>query len=171
MTKKVKKTREDVANLLVSDKFFDGKHPLLTIRQSLLALLGWCGVLLQFVWILFPSLFPKTAAHFNFRTYAEGYVTFDLLKIFLGVAFLIILVVYLILTIKNNRHFKSTLRNTTMYDEEKLAGRKQALDEFYTERFGTKEFRESVQFYSVTEEQNLETDDIKNLYEEKGVKL
>lgn len=171
MHKKERKTREDVSDILISDKFFDGKHPLLTLRQSILALLGWCGVILPFIWILFPFIFPKAAQKYHFHTYAEGFATFDLLVLFLGIAFVLILIVFVVLTLKNNRHFKSTLRDKVMYDEEKLAVRKTVLEDFYVERFGTKEFRESVQFYSVTEEQNIGTDDIKDLYKEKGVEL
>ena len=45
------------------------------------------------------------------------------------------------------------------------------LEEVYTERFGTKEERETVRFYSVSEEKNLDTTFIADLYKENGVEL
>lgn len=43
------------------------------------------------------------------------------------------------------------------YEDEKLKKRQELLEEVYTERFGTKEERETVRFYSVSEEKNLDT--------------
>ncbi|NTK89822.1 hypothetical protein HQ677_04525, partial [Enterococcus faecium] len=45
------------------------------------------------------------------------------------------------------------------------------LEEVYTERSGTKEERETVRFYSVSEEKNLDTTFIADLYKENGVEL
>ncbi|WP_181860662.1 hypothetical protein [Enterococcus faecium] len=48
---------------------------------------------------------------------------------------------------------------------------KKYLEKFLTERFGTKEERETVRFYSVSEEKNLDTTFIADLYKENGVEL
>jgi hypothetical protein len=45
------------------------------------------------------------------------------------------------------------------------------MENLYTERFGSKETRESLRFYSVPEELNLETDTIRALYKQEGVAL
>ncbi len=49
--------------------------------------------------------------------------------------------------------------------------RQELLEEMYTERFGTKEEREKCSFYSVSEEKNLDTTLIADLYKENGVEL
>ncbi|XFE28233.1 hypothetical protein Q5Z34_16055 [Listeria innocua] len=57
------------------------------------------------------------------------------------------------------------------YEDEELKKRQELLEEMYTERFGTKEERETVRFYSVSEEKNLDTTLIADLYKENGVEL
>lgn len=37
--------RKDVSKLLVSDDYFSEKHYLLKIRQTLVAIIGWMGVI------------------------------------------------------------------------------------------------------------------------------
>ncbi|ELB12259.1 hypothetical protein OIM_03932 [Enterococcus faecium EnGen0032] len=65
-----------------------------------------------------------------------------------------------------------TFRNISFeYEDEKLKKRQELLEEVYTERFGTKEERETVRFYSVSEEKNLDTTFIADLYKENGVEL
>ena len=43
------------------------------------------------------------------------------------------------------------------YDEERAAARCAILEEAYAERFGDREFRENVDYYSVVPEKNLDT--------------
>lgn len=43
--------REEVATLLIKDKFFAKGNRRLKIKQWIVAILGWCGVIFPFVWV------------------------------------------------------------------------------------------------------------------------
>ncbi len=49
-----KVTREEVASILVKDKYFSKGNYWLKIWQTLVALLGWMIVVLPFIWVFFP---------------------------------------------------------------------------------------------------------------------
>lgn len=164
-------TRQEVSKRLVNDQYFEPGHWVLTIWQSVLTALAWLVVILPFVWLAIPFFMPKWAVRLKFRTYFEEMMTFKFLRLFLLIAVVLVIVFSIILTIRNNHCFKHLISKEVLHDEEQLAVRRQALETFYDERFGSKEFRESVRFYSVKEEQNLETDTIKNLYKEHEVSL
>lgn len=164
-------TREEVANQLISDPFFEKKHVSMTLRQSFLTALAWLGVFLPFVWLMLPFFLPQTAGQLHFRTYLEGFVTFDFLSLFLLFAFVLITIVFIGLTLWNNYRFNYRLRKEPLHNPEVLAIRKRSLESFYTERFGQKEERESLRFYSVKEEQNLEIDSIQKLFHNEGASL
>lgn len=77
----------------------------------------------------------------------------------------------IVLTRWNNRNLYKKVNKSFEYEDEKLKKRQELLEEVYTERFGTKEERETVRFYSVSEEKNLDTTFIADLYKENGVEL
>lgn len=170
MTKK-NITREEIADQLISDQFFEKEHLGLTLRQGFVAALAWLGVFLPFLWLMLPFFFPQAAEQLHFRTYLEGFITFDFLSFFLLVAFLCIAVVYIGLTLRNNHRFKHQLCKEPLHDPEMLAIRKRSVEAFYTKRFGSKAERESIRFYSVKEEQNLEIDSIQQLFHDEGASL
>ena len=74
-------------------------------------------------------------------------------------------ILYIILTFWNNYRFKHFLQKEKQYDAERVDVRRKLINQAYDERFGTKDFRHNVCFYSVKEEQNLETDFVKKLYQ------
>ncbi|EQA5451487.1 hypothetical protein ACX35X_001700 [Enterococcus hirae] len=43
--------REEVATLLIKDKFFAKGNRRLKIKQWIVAILGWCGVIFPFIWV------------------------------------------------------------------------------------------------------------------------
>lgn len=81
------------------------------------------------------------------------------------------LITSFVLTRWNNRNLYKKVNKSFEYEDEKLKKRQELLEEVYTERFGTKEERETVRFYSVSEEKNLDTTFIADLYKENGVEL
>jgi|SRR5699024_8004249 len=157
-------SREDVNKILVSDLFFNKNNLSLKLRQSVLTLLGWIGVLFPFIWVLTPYFFPKVANRIPFFPYVEisEMVTF-LLKFF-SIIFPLIVVSSVILTIWNNKRYKRLLTKKTLVNEDTLEKNKASLESFYDERFGSKEFRENIRFYTVPAEKNIENEDIKILY-------
>lgn len=56
-----------------------------------------------------------------------------------------------------------------MHDEVALEKRKEVLEAFYEERFGTKEERHAAKYYAVTPEQNIGETEIQELFRRNGV--
>ncbi len=163
--------RKDVSKLLVSDDYFSEKHYLLKILQTLVAIIGWMGVILPFVWLSIPFVFPKFAEEYSFRTYAEGFQTFRFLLIFLTISFVFILIFYICMTIWNNYRFSHFLQKEPLFNEKRLEKRKKLINEAYDERFCPEEIRHNVKFYSVSEEQNLDKEFFRKMYKDNEVPL
>lgn len=169
MKKQIK--RADVSKLLISDDYFTKGHFFLKLRQTLVAILGWMGVMLPFAWLLLPLGFPEFTQKYSFYTYVEEFQTLRFLLIFLSISFVLILILYSGLTIWNNYRFKNFLQKNVLFDEERLEKRRKLLNEAYDERFASKEIRHTVNYYSVSEEQNLDKDFFKELYKKNEVSL
>lgn len=88
--------------------------------------------------------------------------------LFFLTAALVIFIGAIVLTIRNNCIYNRKLTKYTLHDEQEVEQRIAIMDQFYTERFGPREMRESVRYYSVSEEQNLADDTIQNLFKENG---
>jgi hypothetical protein len=71
--------------------------------------------------------------------------------------------------LRNNRRFKRLLQKQSMHDEVALEKRKEVLEEFYEERFGTKEERHGAKYYAVAPEQNIGEREIQELFRRNGV--
>ena len=154
-----KVTREEVASILVKDKYFSKGNYWLKIWQTLVALLGWMIVVLPFIWVFFPLTRPERAKDF----YLYAFLLEKKMLYFLIISF--------VLTRWSNRNLYRKVNKSFEYEDEELKKRQELLEEMYTERFGTKEERETVRFYSVSEEKNLDTTLIADLYKENGVEL
>ncbi len=63
-----------------------------------------------FVWLAIPLTLPNLADRIAFRTYLEEAVTFDFLALFLGISFLVLVLTFTLLTLRNNRRFKRLLQ-------------------------------------------------------------
>lgn len=164
-------SRAEVESMLVQDEYFEDKHVFLKTKQTIMAIIGWLGVVLPFIWVLTPLFFPQLTISHYFMTYLEEMMTLNFLVIFLLGAFIFIAVLYVALTFWNNHRFKTSLRKGKTYDEARLEKRKAVLETAYEKRFGEKNFRTEVKYYEVKEEQNLETGFVSQLYRENGVKL
>ncbi|MGM0126320.1 hypothetical protein IGI37_003749 [Enterococcus sp. AZ194] len=171
MSEKTVVSRQEVSDLLVEDVYFEKGHLKIKLFQSTMAIIGWLGVILPFIWLLIPVIFPKAAQKTHFFLYKEELTALKFLLIFLSLSFFAISLTYILLTFRNNYRFKHSLQNEKLYDEERLDKQRELLNDVYTERFGTKEFRQSVKFYSVKEEQNFDTSFIKELYKKGNVDL
>lgn len=170
--KKVKK--EEVASILVKDKYFSKGNYWLKIWQTLVALLGWMIVVLPFIWVIwvfFPLTRPERAKDFFLYAFlSEKKMLYFLIGFFVLIFFSFLITLF-VLTRWNNRNLHKKVNESFEYEDEELEKRQELLEEMYTERFGTKEERETVRFYSVSAEQNLDTTFIADLYKENGVEL
>lgn len=170
--KKVK--REEVASILVKDKYFSKGNYWLKIWQTLVALLGWMIVVLPFIWVIwvfFPLTRPERAKDFFLYAFlSEKKMLYFLIGFFVLIFFSFVITLF-VLTRWNNRNLHKKVNESFEYEDEELEKRQELLEEMYTERFGTKEERETVRFYSVSAEQNLDTTFIADLYKENGMEL
>lgn len=171
MKKELSISREQVIHELVSDDFFSSNKRRIKYRQRILSVLAWIGLAVPFVWLLIPFVWPKLAKLLHFQTKTIEIAELKSFIIFFLIAFIIILVCSIILTMHNNNRQAKVLAQSITHNEHLLEKREQILSEFYTERFGSKEMRENVKFYSVKEKQNLDDDTIKNLYRDGGASL
>ncbi len=110
---------------------FEKGHLKLTLWQSFLTLLAWIAVIVPFVWVAFPVFFPQTAAQIRFRTYVEEATIFRLLALFLGISFVLFSYSFVLLTVRNNRRFRHTLRKEVLHDERKLEQRKRSVGRIF----------------------------------------
>ena len=162
-------TREEVKERLVTDAYFQKGRSALKTRQTILTILAWLMVLVPFVWLAIPLTLPNLADRIAFRTYLEEAVTFEFLALFLGISFLVLVLTFTLLTLRNNRRFKRLLQKQSMHDEAALEKRKELLEAFYEERFGTKEERHGAKYYAVAPEQNIGEREIQELLRRNGV--
>lgn len=123
-------TREEVKERLVTDAYFQKGRSALKTRQTILTILAWLMVLVPFVWLAIPLTLPNLADRIAFRTYLEEAVTFDFLALFLGISFLVLVLTFTLLTLRNNRRFKRLLQKQSMHDEVALEKRKEVLEGF-----------------------------------------
>ncbi|MEO1772010.1 MFS transporter [Candidatus Enterococcus ferrettii] len=164
-------SRDEVTKLLVTDSYYEKGHLGLKIVQFIVAIIGWILVILPFIWVLSPLLFGNLARRFNLFTYVEELQTLKFLLIFLTIAFFVILVLSVILTIWNNYRFNHLLQRKEMYDVERVKKRNQLLSDDFEKRFGPKKERESTCYYLVKEEQNLDAHYVRDLYKKGDVDL
>lgn len=157
-------SNKEVKDMFVSDNFFSRGYFILKLRQSILTLLGWGGVILPFIWLLFPFIYPEKAEQLNFIVYLEEVLTVKFFLLFFSIAFLFLTVSFTLLTIWNNHRYKNVLQKRKVIDEDTIQKNKKALELFYDRRFGKKDFRENVRYYSVPSAKNIETNEINDLY-------
>lgn len=167
---KTTQKNNSIQKKMITDSYFAKGHWGLKIRQTLIVLLAWLLVFLPFALILFPIIFRQNEV-IVYSAFDSALRIFDFLKHYYLVAILLIIGLFILLTIWNNHQTKHQLQRKVMHDENQLVKRKQALDTFYSKRFGPEEFRKSVRTYTVSEEQNLDDDSIQKLYQENEVPL
>ncbi|MFV0559220.1 MAG: hypothetical protein ACK5NA_00685 [Enterococcus sp.] len=164
MKKQVK--REEVSELLVKDEFYE-KNMWLKIRQSVIACIAWGGVILPFAWLFFVRKEKLVEGNYPNILFSKEVNYFNHITFYLVLFFLILLLFFIALTFWNNRQFKKKFQKRSTYDTKRVAERKALLEKAYVERFGSKEERMNVRYYSVKEEQNLATHFVQELYQKK----
>lgn len=90
-------SREEAKKSLVYDPYFEKGNYGSKIFQTLVAILSWFGVLIPFLWILFPFVFPNRAQYNHIVVYLEEKTTLLFLLIFLSVSFVFLTILYILL--------------------------------------------------------------------------
>lgn len=98
-----KVTREEVASILVKDKYFSKGNYWLKIWQTLVALLGWMIVVLPFIWVFFPLTRPERAKDFPCTLFIRKENAVFLNRLFC-IDFFSFLITSFVLTRWNNRN-------------------------------------------------------------------
>ncbi|BDR58057.1 cell division protein [Xylocopilactobacillus apicola] len=154
---------------LVNDDYFKRGHWGMKIGQTLVALIGWCGVLFPFFWVLSPILFASFAHKFKIAHYFDEIQLLKFLGLFFIGYFIFIVIFYFCVTLWNNHRFTHTLNRQIVPNQEKLDQREKVLEAVWTERFGPKDARHDAKFYSVRPDQNLDTHFTARLFKEHEV--
>lgn len=155
----------------VQDSFFEKGNLVLKIRQILINLI-FLSVLILPIMILFNSISEKKIwKNFYYWTYQDGFQLTDYLTSSISIGFLVILVFSLGFLFRNNYYELKLYPKKIMYNKEKLEQRKIILNDVYTERFGSQEFRESAKYYAVDGTQNLPDHMISDLFKAGGVDI
>ncbi len=137
-----KVTREEVASILVKDKYFSKGNYWLKIWQTLVALFGWMIVVLPFIWVFFLLTRPERAKDFYLYAFLLEKKMLYFFIGFFALIFFSFLIISFVLTRWNNRNLYRKVNKSFEYEDEELKKRQELLEEMYTERFGTKEERE-----------------------------
>ena len=152
-----------------TDDYFAKGHWGRKIWQTLIALLGWLAVLV-------PSGITITAfwASFDPRvwhlwSYREGLYEIKFIGLILLFAFAMASIFAVTMTIIQNRKRDRLVEQWPTFDPLSQRERKDVLDQFMTQRFGPAEFRENVKTYDVQPDQNLDTDQIHDLYAQRDL--
>ena len=155
---------------LYTDSYFDKGHWGLKIWQTLVAILSWLTVIIPIVVTGMSFYFALTGRGFAFWRYREGISEVE----FIGVLILFLAAVALIYTVTmaviQVRKRERLVEQWPTYNPLNQRSRNQTVENFMTERFGDADFREHVRNYRVEPEQNLETDQIQQLYAQKKIK-
>lgn len=152
---------------LYTDLYFDKGHWGLKIWQTFIAILGWATVIVPIVVTGMSFYYALSGKGFAFWRYREGVTEIE----FIGVLLLFLAAVALIYTVSmaviQVRKRERLVEQWPTYNPLNQHARNQTVETFMTERFGDAEFREHVRNYRVEPDQNLETDQIQQLYAQK----
>jgi hypothetical protein len=151
---------------LYSDAYFEKGHWGLKIWQTLIAIVGWFCVVVPLVITItsfWASYNPKVP---HIWSYNEGIFEIKFIGVILLFSFVMAVMFAVSMTIIQNRRRDRLAEQWPTFNPINQKRREVELENFMQERFGDQEFRENVRYYEVQPEQNLDTDDIQNVYQE-----
>ncbi|AVW11019.1 hypothetical protein [Lactiplantibacillus paraplantarum] len=150
---------------LYSDAYFDSGHWGLKIWQTIVGLVGWLAVIIPItvtilsIWSSYNHRIPR------FWYYHEGIFEFKFIGILLVFCFALASLFAVTMTIIQNRKRERVVEQWPTFNPINQKKRQQLLAKFMDDRFGNAEFRENTRYYRVKPEQNLDTDQIQQLYQ------
>ena len=153
---------------LADDDYFTSKNWHLKARQTTIAIIGWIGVCLPFVCVYITLKSPKIAKLAHIKYYSDIVIPIGFFIKFFAVIFILIAIIYLFLTFRNNRHFISVWTKKRVVNQERREQHEKLIEEGWRQKFGDLNKRQQQKFYSVKPEQNLETDFAQRLFKKRG---
>ncbi|MDV0431805.1 hypothetical protein RXV91_13100 [Lactiplantibacillus sp. DA1] len=150
---------------LYSDAYFDSDHWGLKIWQTIVGLVGWLAVIIP-ITVTILSIWSSYNPHIpRFWHYHEGIFEFKFIGILLVFCFALASLFAVTMTIIQNRKRERVVEQWPTFNPINQKKRQQLLAKFMDDRFGNAEFRENTRYYRVKPEQNLDTDQIQQLYQ------
>ncbi|GBG97184.1 hypothetical protein [Lactococcus termiticola] len=155
----------------VEDLFFAKSNWMLKVREIAVPVILWGGFFYSQLSII-NSYSPKAFIPFMYHwSNEEGHDFTNYVSLALTVGFAVVMAFSIFLLLRNNHNEKVYFERHKLYDEAKVKQREEALDSFYEARFGDRESRESIRFYSVKAEQNFQNGEVEGLFKEKGLEI
>lgn len=151
---------------LYSDAYFEKGHWGLKIRQTLIGLLGWICVFVPVIITVLSFWASYNPKIIHLWSYNEGIFEIKFIGVLLLFAFVLVSLFAVGMTIIQNRKRDRVVEQWPTFNPINQRKRETQLGKFMDERFGDQEFRENVRHYQVKPEQNLDTDQIHQLYEQ-----
>lgn len=150
----------------VRDRYFEKGHLFIKIYITIAVIIGWLAVGIPIYWTLSSTVLRNVVK--PIWNYQEGRQMVSQLNLFFAVAFVVLLIGAVALTLYNNYKIKNRCSKEIAYDSDELRRRMHVYDDLMTERFGNSQFRENTRYYVVPEEKNLSTKELKEAYEKAG---
>lgn len=151
---------------LYTDDYFSRGHWGLKIWQTFVAIMGWLCVLVPVfitVWSYLGTTIGKVQPIWR---YHEGIFEIQ----FIGIILLFLAVVSLIFTVSmtiiQTRKRDRLVEQWPTFNPINQKARETELDKFMNNRFGDDQFRQTVRNYRVESDQNLDTDEIHQLFDQ-----
>lgn len=153
----------------VHDSFFTPGAVGKTLVQTFIALIGWLVLLFPVAVVVCSVWFADTAPEILVWSFPALELDFNHMAFFLGAVFVAFFLFGLILCLHNNYRVDHTLKVNFNKNYERAQIRDAKLEELYTAHIAPAELRYSVRTFTVTKEQNLTNDMIKQtLHMHKG---
>lgn len=147
------------------DRYFMSGNWRTKIWQTLIALLCWI--------ILIIPIFVTSATYIAYRThgryghyfwhYAEGFQELNFLMIFLAFSLGVIAVFCLAMGYIQDQRSQGLVDKWPLFDLDENRQEQERAEKFMTVRFGSREKRQSVRYYSVKPEQNLTKNQLRDI--------
>lgn len=154
---------------LYTDAYYEPGHWGLKIWQTFVALLGWLAVIIP-ITVTALSIWSSYDPHVpRIWSYHEGIFEFKFIGILLVFSFVLTGFFAVTMTIIQNRKRDRLVEQWPTYNPINQKKRTKALAKFMDDRFGDATSRENTRYYEVKPEQNLDTDEIQRLYDERDI--
>lgn len=156
--------KKDTKQQLYTDEYFEKGHWGRKIWQTLVAIFGWFCVVVPVVvtvtafWAAYDPRVP------HLWSYQEGIFEIKFIGILLLFSFVMVSLFAVGMTIIQNRKRDRVVEQWPTFNPINQKKRETELEKFMDDRFGDEDFRHNVRTYQVKPEQNLDTDQIQNLY-------
>ncbi|NLR12891.1 hypothetical protein HEQ45_10660 [Lactobacillus sp. ZJLC29-4] len=151
---------------LYSDDYFEKGHWGLKIWQTLVGLFVWVCVIVPIVTTVLSFWAAYHPQVLHLWSYNEGIFEIKFIGIILLFSFAVVSLFAVGMTIIQNRKRDRVVEQWPTFNPINQRKREDQLEKFMDDRFGNREFREHVRHYQVKPEQNLDTDQIHQLYEQ-----